>query len=178
MKEEIKVLISEEEIREKVQEIAAQINRDYEGKEAFLLCILKGSVYFTCELSKYLTIPVKMGFLSVSSYGDGLTSSGVVRINQDEEINVKGKHVIVIEDIVDSGRTLSFLMHMLAKREPESLRLCSFLDKPAGRVSEVAPDYTGFTIPDKFVVGFGMDYAQKYRNLPYIGELNFKEGEE
>ena len=178
MKEEVKVMISEEEITEKVKEIAAQINKDYADKEVFLLCILKGSVYFTCELSKYLTMPVKMGFMKASSYGDGLTSSGVVRINQDEEINVKGKHVIVIEDIVDSGRTLAFLMHMLAKREPASLRLCSFLDKPSGRVSDVSPDYTGFTIPDKFVVGFGMDYAQRYRNLTYIGELIFKEGEE
>lgn len=178
MKEEVKVMISEEEITEKVKEIAAQINKDYADKEVFLLCILKGSVYFTCELSKYLTMPVKMGFMKASSYGDGLTSSGVVRINQDEEINVKGKHVIVIEDIVDSGRTLAFLMHMLAKREPASLRLCSFLDKPSGRVSDVSPDYTRFTIPDKFVVGFGMDYAQRYRNLPYIGELIFKEGEE
>ncbi|MGN1206645.1 MAG: hypoxanthine phosphoribosyltransferase [Eubacterium sp.] len=178
MKEEIKVLISEKEITKKVKEIATQINKDYEGKEVFLLCILKGSVFFTCELSKYLTVPVKMGFMSASSYGDGLTSSGVVRINQDEEINVKGKHVIVIEDIVDSGRTLAFLMHMLAKREPASMRLCALLDKPSGRVSDVNADYTGFKIPDKYVVGYGMDYAQRYRNLPYVGELIFKEGEE
>lgn len=176
MKEEIKELISEEKVVARIQEIAEQINQDYAGKEVLLLCILKGSVFFTCELSKYLTIPVKLDFMSVSSYGDGLTSSGAVRVNGDTDINVKGKHVIVVEDIVDTGKTLTFLLHMLAKREPASLRLCTLLDKPARREIEVQVDYKGFEIPDNFVVGFGMDYAQKYRNLPYIGELQFKEG--
>lgn len=176
MKEEIKVLYDEETITNRIQEMAAQINQDFEGKEVFLLCILKGSVYFTCELSRFLTIPVKLGFLSLSSYGDGLTSSGAVTINGDVDLDVNGKHVIVVEDIVDTGRTLAFLLHMLAKRKPKSLKLCTLLDKPGSRVTEIEADYTGFTVPDKFVVGYGMDYAQKYRNLPYIGELVFKEG--
>lgn len=176
MKEEINVLIEEERLISKIQEIAEQINRDYEGKELYLICILKGSVYFTCELSKYIKVPVKIGFLSVSSYGDGLTSSGAVTLNGDLDFDVKGKHIIVVEDIVDSGRTLAYLLHMLAKRKPESLRLCTLLDKPSSRAAEIQVDYVGFEVPDKFVVGFGMDYAQKYRNLPYIGELVFKEG--
>ena len=164
MKEEVNVLFKEEQLMSKIREIADQINRDYEGKEVYLLCILKGSVYFTCELSKYIKVPVKLGFLSVSSYGDGMTSSGAVELSNDVDLDVKGKNVIVVEDIVDSGRTLAFLLHMLAKRKPES------------RVTEVTVDYVGFEVPDVFVVGFGMDYAQKYRNLPYIGELVFKEG--
>lgn len=175
MKEEVNVLIGEEQLQTRIKELAGQINKDYEGREVFLLCILKGSVYFTCELSKHITHPVKLGFLSVSSYGDGLTSSGAVTINNDADLDVKGKHVIVVEDIVDTGKTLSFLLHMLAKRSPASLRLCTLLDKPERRVTEVKVDYVGFEVPDKFVVGFGMDYAQKYRNLPFIGELAFKE---
>lgn len=178
MKEEIKVLIGEEPLLAKIREIADQINRDFAGKEVFLLCILKGSVYFTCELSKYLEMPVRLGFLSVTSYGDGLTSSGAVTVNGSEMLDVEGKHVVVVEDIVDTGRTLSFLIHMLAKKNPASLKLCTLLDKPGRRVSAVKADYSGFEISDKFVVGFGMDYAQKYRNLPYIGELVFKEDKE
>lgn len=175
MNEEIKLLIEEDRLLTRVKEIAEQINKDYEGKEVFLLCILKGSIYFTCELSKHLTVPVKLGFLSVSSYGDGMTNSGTFSINGDADLDVKGKDVIVVEDIIDSGRTLSFLLRMLAKRSPSSLKLCTLLDKPARRVAEVSVDYVGFEVPDRFVVGFGLDYAQKYRNLPYIGELVFKE---
>ena len=137
MKEEVNVLFKEEQLMSKIREIADQINRDYEGKEVYLLCILKGSVYFTCELSKYIKVPVKLGFLSVSSYGDGMTSSGAVELSNDVDLDVKGKNVIVVEDIVDSGRTLAFLLHMLAKRKPESLRLCTLLDKPGSRVTEV-----------------------------------------
>ncbi len=132
-------------------------------------------MYFTCELSKHITVPVKLGFMSVSSYGDRMTSSGAVVIDQDTDLHVKGKHVIVVEDIIDTGRTLCFLLRMLAKREPASLKLCALLDKPSRRVSDVQVDYVGFEVPDTFVVGFGLDYAQKYRNLPYIGELVFKE---
>lgn len=176
MKEELQVLIKEDELMCRIREIADQINRDYEGKEIYLLCILKGSIYFTCELSKYINVPVKLGFIGVSSYGDGMTSSGAVELTSDSDVNVKGKHVIVVEDIVDSGRTLAFLLHMLAKRKPESLRLCTLLDKPGSRVTEIPVDYVGFEVKDSFVVGFGMDYAQKYRNLPYIAELVFKEG--
>lgn len=178
MKEEIKVLIREEQLLARIREIADQVNQEYAGKEVFLLCILKGSVYFTCELSKYLEMPVKLGFMSVTSYGDGLTSSGAVTVNGSTDLDLEGKHVIVVEDIVDTGRTLSFLFHMLVKKNPASLKLCTLLDKPGRRVSEVKADYLGFEIPDKFVVGFGMDYAQKYRNLPYIGELVFKEDRE
>ncbi len=175
MKEEVIRLISEEELTKRVKEIAEQINADYAGKEIMLLCILKGSVYFTCELSKYITEPVKLGFLSVSSYGDGLTSSGVVTIKEGGDVEVAGENVILVEDIVDTGRTLSFLLHMLAKREPASLKLCTLLDKPACRVTDVPIDYKGFEVPEKFIVGYGLDYAQRYRNLPYIGELIFKE---
>lgn len=175
MSEEIKVLIEEEPLISRIKEIAGQINREYEGREIYLLCILKGSVYFTCELSKYITVPVKLGFMSVSSYGDGMTSSGAVAIDKDIDLDVKGKHVIVVEDIIDTGRTLCFLLRMLAKRGPASLKLCTLLDKPSRRVSDIQVDYVGFEVPDTFVVGFGLDYAQKYRNLPYIGELVFKE---
>lgn len=178
MKEEIKVLIGEEQLLARIRELADQINQDYAGKEVFLLCILKGSVYFTCELSKYLKMPVKLGFMSVTSYGDRMTSSGAVTVKGSTDLDVKGKHVIIVEDIVDTGRTLSFLYHMLAKKKPASLRLCSLIDKPDRRVSEVKLDYLGFEVPDVFIVGFGMDYAQRYRNLPYIGELVFKEDRE
>lgn len=175
MNEEVKILLEEQQIITRVKEIAGQINQEYEGKEIYLLSILKGSVYFACELSKHLTVPVKLGFMSVSSYGDGLTSSGAVTISGDADVEVQGRHVIVIEDIIDTGRTLSFLMNMLAKRKPESLKLCTLLDKPDRRVVDVVVDYVGFEVPDKFLVGFRLDYAQKYRNLPCIGELVFKE---
>lgn len=175
MNEKIEILFDEEQIITRAKEIAEQINKDYEGREVCLLCVLKGSVFFTCELAKHITVPVKLGFMSVSSYGDRMTSSGAVTINSDADVDVKGKHVIVVEDIIDTGKTLSFLMHMLAKRNPASLKLCALLDKPDRRVTEMPVDYIGFEVPDKFLVGFGLDYAQKYRNLPYIGELVFKE---
>ncbi|MCR5797420.1 MAG: hypoxanthine phosphoribosyltransferase [Eubacterium sp.] len=175
MKEEINELISNKEISDKIDEIAEQINRDYAGKKVTLLCILKGSVFFTCELAKRLTVPVEFEFMTVSSYGDGIVSSGAIRIIEDDELEIRGDDVLVIEDIVDTGSTLSFLLSTLAKRGPASLKLCALLDKPSRRVKEVDVDYVGFEIPDKFVVGFGMDYAQKYRNLDYIGELIIKE---
>lgn len=175
MSEEINVLFDEKQIITRAKEIAEQINKDYEGREVCLLSVLKGSVFFTCELAKHITVPVKLGFMSVSSYGDRMTSSGAVTINSDADVDVGGKHVIVVEDIVDTGKTLSFLLRMLAKRNPMSLKLCALLDKPDRRETELAVDYIGFKVPDKFLVGFGLDYAQKYRNLPYIGELVFKE---
>lgn len=175
MKEEIKVLIKEEELMARVKELAEQINQDYAGKKLHLICILKGSVFFTCELAKYITVPVTIDFMSVSSYGDAMTSSGSITVNQELTMGIEGREVLIIEDIVDSGRTLSYLSHMLEKREPASLRICTLLDKPDCRVSEVNVVYTGFVIDDLFVVGFGLDYAQKYRNLPYIGELEIKE---
>ena len=175
MADKIRVLLTEEEVNKKISEVAAQINKDYEGKEVHLICILKGGVFFTCELAKYITVPVTIDFMSVSSYGNGMTSSGSITISQDLIMSLENREVLIIEDIVDSGRTLSYLAHMLEKRGPKSLRICTLLDKPACRVSEVDVAYTGFEIDDLFVVGFGLDYAQKYRNLPYIGELKIKE---
>ncbi len=169
MENRIRVLLSEEKVNEKIAEMGKRISEDYAGKSVHLICILKGSVFFTCELAKRITVPVSMDFMSVSSYGDGTKSSGVVRITKDLDETLEGKDVIVIEDIIDSGRTLSYLMEILSKRNPASLRLCTLLDKPDRRVARVKVDYVGFEIPDEFVVGYGLDYAQKYRNLPYIG---------
>lgn len=175
MKEEVSVLIDEEKLLARVKELADQINQDYKGKTIHLICILKGSVFFTCELAKYITIPLTMDFMSVSSYGDGTSSTGYINISQDLTMDIKGREVLIIEDIVDSGRTLSYLTHMLQKREPASLRICSLLDKPERRESKVEVYYTGFEIEDHFVVGFGLDYAQRYRNQPYIGVLSLDE---
>ncbi|MEE0884639.1 MAG: hypoxanthine phosphoribosyltransferase [Faecalimonas sp.] len=169
MAEKIRVLISEEEVDAKIAEIGKQISEDYAGESVHLLCILKGSVFFTCELAKRITVPVSLDFMSVSSYGDGTKSSGIVKIAKDLDETIEGKNVIVIEDIIDSGRTLHYLLDVLQKRNPKSMKLCTLLDKPDRRVVDVKVDYTGFAIPDEFVVGYGLDYAQKYRNLPYIG---------
>lgn len=174
MAETIKELFSEEAIDARIRELGAQISRDYAGKELHLICVLKGSSFFTCELAKRIMVPVYLDFMSVSSYGSETTSSGVVKIVKDLDSPLKGKDVIVVEDIVDTGHTLSYLMGMLKGREPASLRLCTLLDKPERRVAEVFVDYIGFTIPDKFIVGYGLDYDQKYRNLPYIGTVEFE----
>lgn len=175
MSERISVLISEQDVDAKIAEIAAQISKDYAGKHVHLICILKGSVFFTCELAKRITVPVTLDFMSVSSYGSGTKSTGVVRIVKDLDESVEGKNIIVIEDIIDSGNTLSYLLENLKQRKPESLRLCTLLDKPDRRVKPVHVDYTCFQIPDEFVVGYGLDYAQKYRNLPYVGIVHFDE---
>lgn len=167
--EKIRVMISEEEIDKKVREIAEKISEDYAGKEVHLICILKGSVFFTCELAKRLTVPVTLDFMSVSSYGAGTTSTGIVRIVKDLDESLEGKHVLIIEDIIDTGRTLAHMMEVLGTRKPASMRLCTLLDKPDRRVVPVQVDYTCFQIPDEFVVGYGLDYDQKYRNLPYVG---------
>lgn len=169
MAEKIRVLISEEDVDAKIAELGRQISEDYAGEQVHLLCILKGSVFFTCELAKRITVPVSLDFMSVSSYGDGTASSGIVKIAKDLDETIEGKNVIVIEDIIDSGRTLHYLLDVLQKRNPKSMKLCTLLDKPERRVKDVKVDYTGFAIPDEFVVGYGLDYAQKYRNLPYIG---------
>ena len=171
MSEKIKVLLSEEEVDARIRQIAAKISKDYAGKEIHMICVLKGGVFFTCELAKYITVPVTMDFMRVSSYGEGMDSTGTISIDQDLNMSIEGRHVLVVEDIVDSGRTLALLSNILKKRDPASLRLCSLLDKPSRRVTPVSIDYLGFEIEDYFVVGFGLDYAQKYRNLPYIGEL-------
>ena len=169
MAEKISILLTEEEVDKKIQEIGEQISKDYAGEQVHLVCVLKGGVFFLCELAKRITIPVSMDFMSVSSYGSDTKSSGVVKIVKDLDESLAGKNVIVVEDIVDSGRTLSYLLEMLKDRGPKSMRLCTLLDKPDRRVVDVNVDYTGFQIPDEFVVGYGLDYDQKYRNLPYIG---------
>ena len=169
MAETIRVLVSEKDVDKKICEIGEQISKDYEGKEIHLICILKGGVFFMCELAKRITIPVSMDFMSVSSYGADTKSSGVVKIVKDLDEPLEGKDVLIVEDIIDSGRTLYHLIELLEKRNPASIRLCTLLDKPERRVKQVNVDYVGFNIPDEFVVGYGLDYAQKYRNLPYIG---------
>lgn len=169
MSETVKVLYSEEQVDKRVRELAARISEDYAGKQVHMICVLKGGVFFMCELAKRITVPVSMDFMSVSSYGDGTSSSGVVKIAKDLDESLEGKDVLIVEDIIDSGRTLSHLMEILERRHPNSMRLCTLLDKPERRVKKVAVDYTGFEIPDEFIVGYGLDYAQKYRNLPYIG---------
>lgn len=169
MKDNINVLISEEEVAKKIAELGKQISKDYEGKEIHLICVLRGGVFITVELAKHLTIPVSMDFMAVSSYGDETTSSGRVKIIKDLDDSIEGKDVLLVEDIIDSGTTLSYLLELLNGRKPNSIKLCTLLDKPERRVAEVNVDYIGFQIPDKFVVGYGLDYAQKYRNLPYIG---------
>ena len=173
MSERIKVLLSEEEVDARIQQVAAKISKDYAGREIHLICVLKGGVFFTCELAKRITVPVSLDFMSVSSYGDDTKSSGVVKIVKDLDEPLRDKDVIVVEDIVDSGRTLSYLLDMLKARGPKSMALCTLLDKPDRRVIDVKVDYTGFQIPDEFVVGYGLDYDQRYRNLPYIGVVKF-----
>lgn len=174
MAERIRVLLTEDEVDKRIQEIGDQISRDYAGKQVHLVCVLKGGSFFLCELAKRITVPVSLDFMSVSSYGQDTKSSGVVKIVKDLDESLQGKDVIVVEDIVDSGRTLSYLLEMLSDRKPASLRLCTLLDKPERRVVDVKVDYTGFNIPDEFVVGYGLDYDQKYRNLPYIGVVEFE----
>ena len=173
MAEHIRVLLPEEEVDARIQEIGDQISRDYAGKQVHLVCVLKGGSFFMCELAKRISVPVSLDFMSVSSYGSDTKSSGVVKIVKDLDESLKDKDVVVVEDIVDSGRTLSYLLEMLRDRGPRSLRLCTLLDKPDRRVVDVDVDYTGFQIPDKFVVGYGLDYDQRYRNLPYIGVVEF-----
>ena len=173
MSEHIEVLVTKEDVEERISEMADEINRAYAGKSLHLVCVLKGGAFFMCELAKLLNMPVSLDFMSVSSYGSATKSSGVVKIVKDLDEPIKDKDVLVVEDIVDSGRTLSYLMEMLRDRGPKSLHLCTLLDKPERRVVEVNVDYTGFQIPDKFVVGYGLDYDQHYRNLPYIGVVEF-----
>ena len=174
MQDDIKeILITEEALQARVAELGAQISKDYEGDSVYLVCILKGGVFFTTELAKHITVPVNIDFMSVSSYGGETTSSGIVRIVKDLDTPIEGKNVLIAEDIIDTGRTLAYLMEHLKQRKPKSLKLCTLLDKPERRVSDVKVDYTGFEIPDEFVVGYGLDYDQRYRNLPYVGVIEF-----
>lgn len=175
MAEKIKVLISEEEVDARIRELGEKISKEYEGKQIHLICVLKGGVFFMCELAKRITVPVSMDFMCVGSYGDGTKSSGVVRLAKDLDESIENKEVLIVEDIIDSGNTLYYLMDVLRQRKPASIRLCTLLDKPDRRVKDVHVDWTGFEIPDEFVVGYGLDYAQKYRNLPYIGVVEVAE---
>lgn len=171
MTEKIKVLISQAEVEKRIQEMADVINEEYAGKTVHLVGILKGSVFFVCELAKRLTIPVTLDFMSVSSYGNDVKSSGIVKITKDLDESISGLNVIVVEDILDSGRTLGYLREVLLTRNPATLKMITLLDKPDRRVVDVPLDMSGFEIPDRFVVGYGLDCAQKYRNLPYIGVI-------
>lgn len=172
MEHQIDVMISEEKVDARICELAQQISEDYAGKELHLIVILKGSVFFACELAKRITVPVTMDFMSVSSYGNGMVSAGQITIKKELDEDIEGKDIIIVEDIVDSGNTLFHLKNLLVGRKPASLKIITLLDKPDRRVADVTTDYCGFEIPDKFVVGYGLDYAQKYRNLPYIGVVN------
>ena len=169
MKETISVLISKEDVEKRIGEMAAEIDAKYES--VHLIGILKGSVFFLCELAERLTIPVTMDFISVSSYGDGTSSSGIVRLNKDLDESIEGRDVVIVEDIVDSGRTLSYVRRLFEDRRPASLKIITLLDKPDRRVVDCKVEMSGFVIPDKYIIGFGLDYAQKYRNLPYIGVI-------
>jgi hypoxanthine phosphoribosyltransferase len=169
MTESVRELISEEEIGKRIRELGAQISNDYAGKTIKLVCILKGGCFFGCELAKRLSVPVEMDFMAVSSYGNSTESSGVLNVQKDLDDHVIGQDVLVVEDIIDTGRTMSYLLEELKRRGAKSVSLCALLDKPDRRVTEVKVDYIGFKVPDRFVVGYGLDYAQRYRNLPYIG---------
>ncbi|MCR5108301.1 MAG: hypoxanthine phosphoribosyltransferase [Lachnospiraceae bacterium] len=174
MAETISVLYTEEQVDARIRELGETISKDYAGKSLHLICILRGSVFFACELAKRITIPVSIDFMSVSSYGDDTISSGVVKVTKDLDDVIKDRDVLVVEDIIDTGHTLGYLLDRLKARGPKSLKLCALLDKPDRREVEVNIDYTGFTIPDEFIVGYGLDYAQKYRNLPYIGIVHME----
>ena len=165
------ILFSQQQLEQRVDEIARQINRDYADKEILLVSVLRGSFIFMADLARKITRPCRVDFMAVSSYGKGTSSSGQVQITKDLSEDISGMHVIVVEDILDSGNTLSYLLRLLEQRHPASIRLCTLLDKPERRKVEVTVHYSGFTIPDAFVVGYGLDYAERYRNLPYIGVL-------
>lgn len=165
------VLVTEEELKSKVAELGAKISRDYEGKNLLLVSILKGAVVIMADLMRAVTIPCAIDFMQVSSYGSGTSTSGLVKIIKDLDADLSGRDVLIVEDILDTGVTLSNLVPMLKLRNPNSVRICAILDKPSRRKADIRADYTGFTVPDAFVVGYGLDYDEKYRNLPYVGIL-------
>ncbi|WP_105616786.1 hypoxanthine phosphoribosyltransferase [Vallitalea okinawensis] len=171
MLEKVDVLISQEELTARIKELGEQISKDYEGKELTLICVLKGGVMFMVDLAKEITVPLTMDFMAVSSYGNEKVSSGIVKIVKDLDEPIEGKNLLIVEDIIDSGRTLHYLVNILKERKPESIKICTLLDKPEQRVVDVEVDYVGFTIPDKFVLGYGLDYEQFLRNIPYIGVM-------
>ncbi|MCI5821496.1 MAG: hypoxanthine phosphoribosyltransferase [Lachnospiraceae bacterium] len=169
MSETVREMIPEADLNARIAELGAQISKDYEGESVYLICILRGAAPFACELAKRITVPVTIDYMTTSSYGAGTVSTGEVRIKSDVEIPVEGRNVLIVEDIIDSGNTLHYLLDVFKNRNAKSVRLCTMLDKPERREVAVDVDYVGFTIPDEFVVGYGLDYDQKYRNLPYIG---------
>ncbi len=169
MADKITTMYTEEEVNKRIAELGAQITKEYEGKSITIVCILKGAAAFACELAKRIEVPVEMEYMRCSSYGNETESSGVVKIDLDLDHPIRDKNILVVEDIIDTGRTMHYLLDILRDRGPADVKLCALLDKPDRRVADVSIDYTGFVIPDKFIVGYGLDYAQKYRNLPYIG---------
>ena len=171
MAETIRLLIPEDKVDERIRELGERISADYAGKQVHLICVLKGGVFFMCELAKRITVPVSMDFMSVSSYGDGTASSGVVKIVKDLDQDLSGKDLLIVEDILDSGMTLSYLKGLLQGRNPASIRIATLLDKPSRRKVDLKADYVGFEVPDEFVVGYGLDYDEQYRNLPFVGVL-------
>lgn len=173
MSESIRVLLPEDELAARIKELGDQISKDYEGESVFIVCILKGASFFACELAKRISVPVIIDFMATSSYGSGTVSTGEVKVKKDLDLSVEGQNVIIVEDIIDSGNTLNFLGALFKERNAKSVRMCTMLDKPDRREVDVHVDYTGFTIPDQFVVGYGLDYDQRYRNLPYIGVVEF-----
>ena len=166
-----KVLLSEEQLSQKIAELGEEISKDYQGKEIVAICVLKGAILFMADLARAVKVPMALDFMAVSSYGNGTSTSGTVRILKDLDNSIEGKHVLVVEDIIDSGVTLKYLSKNLRSRKPASIKLCTLLNKPERRRVEVDIDYCGFTVPDYFLVGYGLDYAEKYRNLPFIGIL-------
>lgn len=165
------ILLSKDQIQQKVSEIGAKISKDYTGKNLLMVSILKGSVLFMSDLMRAIDIPARIDFMSVSSYGAGVKTSGVVKIVKDLDIPLEGYDLLIVEDILDSGLTLNYIIEILKSRNPQSVKICTLLDKPDRRKVDVTTDYCGFVIPDEFVVGYGLDYAEKYRNLPFIGVL-------
>lgn len=167
----IEVLLSEEVIKRRVEELGRQVTADYRGRDLILICVLKGAVAFTVDLARAIDLPLAMDFMAVSSYGASTESSGVVRITKDLDASLQGKHVLVVEDIVDTGLTLKYILELLRAHDPASVRVCALFDKVKERKADIDLDYVGFRIPDRFVVGYGLDYAEAYRNLPYLGVL-------
>jgi len=166
------ILIDEETLAGRVAELGAEVSADYGGRDLLLIGVLKGAVFFMADLMRHLTVPCEVDFMAISSYGDATDSSGIVRILKDLDINIEGRDVLVVEDIIDSGLTLSYLIRNLESREPASLEVCALLTKPSRREIDVPVRYVGFEIPNKFVVGYGLDFAERYRNLPYVGVLD------
>ncbi len=166
------ILVDEETLRARVGELGAEVSADYHGRDLLLIGVLKGAVFFMADLMRHLTIPCEVDFMAISSYGDSTDSSGIVRILKDLDINIEGRDVLVVEDIIDSGLTLSYLMRNLESREPATLEVCALLTKPARRQIDVPVRYIGFEIPDRFVVGYGLDFAERYRNLPYVAVMS------